>query len=243
MPHVIILAAGKGSRMRSDLPKVLHPVDGVPMIERVLGVAEEIAPRPIVVVGHRACDVMKAVGDRDYVLQTEQRGTGHAVRCALDAFPIHEGDVIVMPGDHPFVTAASIRRLIAARKAREAAVALAVAQLPDFEGPRAQFSDCGRIVRGPDGAIAGIVERKEATAEQARVSEVNVSYYCFRAGWLKENIAAIVSDDTAGECYLTDLVAAAVAQGERVAAVALDDFREGMGVNTPEQLETAAAFA
>ncbi|HTK60091.1 MAG TPA: NTP transferase domain-containing protein [Candidatus Baltobacteraceae bacterium] len=243
MPHVIVLAAGKGARMRSELPKVLHPVDGVPMIERVLKVADALAPRPIIVVGHRATEVMRAVGeDRAYALQVEQRGTGDAVRCALAAFPAEDGAVVVLPGDHPFVTADTIRRLVDAREADDAAVALATARLPDFDGPRAQFSSCGRIIRDADGSVSGIVERKDATKHQARIREVNVSYYCFRADWLKENIDRIVSDNAAGERYLTDLVAAAASQGERISDIALHDLREGMGVNTPEQLE-AAAFA
>ena len=243
MAHVIILAAGKGTRMRSDLPKVLHPVAGVPMIERVLRTAEGICARPTIVVGYRAGDVIAHLGEgRDYVVQEEQRGTGHAVHCALSAFaPADDAAVVVMPGDHPFVSAASILKVVAAREASDAAVALATVRLPDFEGARAQFSECGRIVRAADGSIAGIVERKEATEEQARISEVNVSYYCFRGAWLKENVARIVSDNAAGEYYLTDLIAAAFSQGEKIVGVPLDDAREGMGVNTPEQLIAAAS--
>jgi len=241
MPHVIVLAAGKGTRMRSELPKVLHPVAGAPMIEHVLRAAETITFRPTVVVGHRASEVIQALGGgRDYVIQKEQRGTGHAVHCALSAFEgAEEEAVVVMPGDHPFVTATTILKIAAAREAEDAAVALATVRLPDFKGPRAQFSGCGRIVRAADGAIARIVERKDATGEELRIAEVNVSYYCFRGPWLKENVSRIVSDNAAGEHYLTDLVAAAFAQGEKIVGVPLDDPREGLGVNTPEQLLAA----
>jgi len=241
MAHVIILAAGKGARMRSELPKVLLPVGGVPMICRVVRAAEEIAPRPAIVVGHRATDVMAAVGERDFVLQVEQRGTGDAVRCALAAFPTDAEDVVVIPGDHPFITTASLRKIIEARAESDAAVALATLSLPDFEGPRAQFSGCGRVIREEDGSIAGVIERREATEEQARITEVNVSYYCFRGAWLKENVSRLVSDNTAGEYYLTDLVVAAAVQDEKIVGVPLDDPREGLGVNTPEQLEAASA--
>ena len=241
MAHIIILAAGKGTRMRSELPKVLHPVGGVPMIGRALRAAEKICARPSIVVGHRASDVIHALGpDHAYVLQMEQRGTGHAVHCALLERDVSDESVFVMPGDHPFVTAATIRRIVAAREARDAAIALATLKLPDFEGERAQFSGCGRIIRGVRGTVVGIVERREADAAQARIREVNVSYYCFRGSWLKENLSRIVSDGTADEYYLTDLVAAAAAQSERIADVALSGIREGMGVNTPEQLAAVA---
>lgn len=245
MAHVIILAAGKGSRMRSDLPKVLHPVAGVPMIERVLATAQAVCPRPTLVVGYRAGEVMAALGEgRDYVVQEEQRGTGHAVHCALAAFAAEGQDsIVVMPGDHPFVTAEAIRGIVAAREESDAAIAMATVQLPDFEGPRAQFTECGRILRAADGSIAGIVERKDATEAQARITEVNVSYYGFRASWLKENVSRIVSDNAAGEYYLTDLVAAAFSQGETILGIPLADARQGMGVNTPEQLQAAAAHA
>lgn len=241
MPHVIILAAGKGSRMKSDLPKVLHPVAGVPMIGRALRTAEAVCERPTIVVGYRAGEVIAALGEgRDYVVQEEQRGTGHAVHCALAAFADEaSGEIFVMPGDHPFLTSDSIRRIVAARAESDAAVALATVQLQDFEGFRAQFKECGRILRAADGSIAAIVERKDATQAQSCITEVNVSYYCFRASWLKENVAKIVSDNAAGEYYLTDLVAAAFLQGEKIIGIPLDDPREGMGVNTPEQLTAA----
>lgn len=240
MPHVIILAAGKGTRMRSELPKVLHPVGGAPMIEHVLRAAEAVSFRPTVVVGYRAGEVIKRLGEgRDYVVQEEQRGTGHAVHCALSAFADASEDAVVIPGDHPFVTPTSILKIVSARAAEDAAIALATVRLPDFEGPREQFAGCGRIVRGADGGIAAIVERKDATEAQARISEVNVSTYCFRGAWLKENVSRIVSGNAAGEYYLTDLVAAAFAQGQKIVGVPLDDAREGMGVNTPEQLLAA----
>jgi len=239
MAHVIILAAGKGKRMRSVLPKVLHAVAGIPMIERVLTAAEAVCPRPTIVVGHRATDVIAALGpDRDYAVQTEQRGTGHAVHCALEAFkPGDDDDIVVLPGDHPFVTPAMVRDLVSSRRATDAAIALATVRLDDFEGPRAQFSGCGRIIRSKDGDVAGIVERGDATEEQACITEVNVSYYCFRGPWLKGNIAGLGSGNAAGERYLTDLVSIAYSQNERVIGMPLHDAREGMGVNTPEQLD------
>jgi bifunctional UDP-N-acetylglucosamine pyrophosphorylase/glucosamine-1-phosphate N-acetyltransferase len=242
MARIIILAAGKGKRMRSDLPKVLIPFGGVPMVEHVLTAAEQVCLRPIVVVGHRADEVIAALGPgRDYAVQEEQRGTGDAVLRALRGFTVEEEAVVVLPGDHPLITAKTIRGIIAARAEADAAVAMATLRLPDFDGWRGSFSECGRILRSADGGIIGIVERKDADVSQAGITEVNVSYYCFRGGWLKENVERIVSDNAAGEYYLTDLVAAAALQGERVVGVPLEDAREGMGVNTPEQLLAAAS--
>lgn len=244
MPHVIILAAGKGARMRSDLPKVLHPIGGIPMIGHVLRATEPVCARPSIVVGHRAGDVMRALGEGlAYVRQEAQRGTGDAVRCALEAHAMDDRSIVVLPGDHPFVTSGTVRRLVEAREAEDAAVSLATVRLSDFEGPRAQFSDCGRILRDAGGNVSAIVERKHATEEQARIAEVNVSSYCFRGPWLAENAARLFSGRDAGEYYLTDLLAVAAAQREKVVAVELEDMREGLGVNTPEQLLAACAAA
>jgi bifunctional UDP-N-acetylglucosamine pyrophosphorylase/glucosamine-1-phosphate N-acetyltransferase len=243
MNHVIILAAGKGTRMKSELPKVLQPVSGVPMIRRGLAAAEPVCERPTIVVGHKAEDVVAYLGDAyRFAHQTEQRGTGHAVRCAVEAIGAELADddsVFVMPGDHPLVTSRSLAKVIAARQENDAALALATVKLPDFEGDNALFSDFGRIVRDGEGRIVGIVEKKDATDEQKAITEVNVSYYCFRGSWLKANIAGLAADNAAGEYYLTDLVGAAFSQGQQIVGVTLDDHREGIGVNTPEQLLVA----
>lgn len=241
MTHVIILAAGKGSRMGPGRTKVLESVGGVPMLRRVIAAAAPTCVRPMVVVGHRAAEVMEHIGDGcEYVLQVEQRGTGHAVQAALEAPRSALADeIVVLPGDHPLITPETVARMVRARAETDAAVAFATVQLPDFDGFRASFAGCGRVLRGGDGRVCGIVERRDANEEQAAILELNVSYYCFRADWLRANAAALSNRNAAGELYLTDLVAEAVAQGETVRAVPLDDFREGLGVNTPEQLAAA----
>jgi bifunctional UDP-N-acetylglucosamine pyrophosphorylase/glucosamine-1-phosphate N-acetyltransferase len=242
MAHVIILAGGKGRRMRSDLPKVLHEVGGEPMIRRVFRTAQAICERPTVVVGYRAAVVMSALGEGPtYAFQAEQLGTGHAVACALAASADDgDGSIVVLPGDHPLITPESIRRVTRARERTDAAIALATVRVPDFAQERAQFEDCGRIIRGTDGEVAAIVERKDATEKEARLTEVNVSTYCFRADWLRKEIARLAPATGGREQYLTDLIAEAFRQRAGIIAVPFEDPREGMGVNTPEQLKTAA---
>ncbi len=121
-------------------------------------------------------------------------------------------------------------------------LALATVVVPDFDGARLAFDDCGRILRDADDRIVGIVERKDATQEGSRIHEVNVSTYCFRGDWLRANVARLAAQNAAGEFYLTDLVALAVAEGETVRGIRLEDEREGMGVNTPAQLQIADAY-
>ncbi len=244
MTHVIILAAGKGKRMRSERPKVLQPVGGVPMIERILSVARVISPQPLVVVGQKADEIRETLdGLCRFIVQKEQRGTGDAVRCAIEALgDIGADSVVVLPGDHPLLTAQSLYKVIGAREASNAAVTLATVLVPDFDGVRQAFDDCGRILRDEEDRIVGIVERKDATEEGAKIHEVNVSTYCFRGEWLRKNVARLAAENAAGEFYLTDLVALAVSQGETVRGVRLEDEREGMGVNTPAQLMTAESY-
>ncbi len=244
MTHVIILAAGKGKRMGSEHPKVLQPVGGVPMIERVLSAARVITPRPVLVIGHKADEIRQALEERcEYVVQKEQRGTGDAVRVAIETLgDLGDASVVVLPGDHPLLTAQSLYRVIGAREASNAAVALATVVVPDFQGARQAFDDCGRVLRDADERIVGIVERADATEEGASIREVNVSTYCFRGDWLRKNVARLAAENAAGEFYLTDLIALAVAQGETVCGVQLENEREGMGVNTPAQLVAADAY-
>ncbi len=241
MAHVIILAAGKGTRMGSERPKVLQTVGGVPMIERVLSAARVLCPRPTVVVGDQAGEIRNALEGVPcaFVVQQEPRGTGDAVRCAIEALETPEESVVIVPGDHPLVTAQSLYAVVGAREASDAAVSLATVYVPDFTGLREAFDDCGRILRDNDDRIIGIVERKDATHEGARIREVNVGTYCFRGPWLKRNVARLTAENASGEFYLTDLVALTFAEGESVRGVRLEDEREGLGVNTPAQLLAA----
>ncbi len=240
MIQVIILAAGKGTRMKSDMPKVLHPVKGVPIVKRLIGNIASVCPRPTLIVGHKAEDVMKELGNGyDYVVQKEQLGTGHAIKSAKDSLKDkkHIQSIIVLPGDHPLVTAETLTKLVKTQADMNAAVILATTVVPNFEGEYSVFQNYGRIIRGADGLVDRIVEYKDATEEERASKEVNLSYYCFDAQWLWSNIDLLKDNNVAKEFYLTDMIKIANDQGKNVAAFPIRTIIETYGINTPEQLK------
>lgn len=237
MIEVIILAAGKGTRMKTDKPKALVEAKGMPLLGHVLRTVREIVPKPHVVVGHKGQDVIDMFGDAIIpVWQHDPKGTGHAVLVA-------EGDlsgskakhIVVLFADQPLVSSASIRKLIAERERTGAAFSMATVAPEHHDGDWSVFQRMGRIVRDAAGAIEAIVEYKDASEEVRAIREVNSSVYCFDPAWLWRNLKAIKNGNAAGEYYLTDLVAIAKAQGDAVIPVVLPT-REGMGANTPEEL-------
>lgn len=230
---VVVLAAGKGTRMKSSLPKVLHELAGRPLLEHVLDLALDLAPPEgiMVVVGHGAAQVAAVAEARgaSTVLQEPQLGTGDAVRVALAALPDGSEGVVVLSGDVPLLRAASVDAL---RRAvgEGAAAALLTAVL---EEPGAY----GRILRTPDGGVDAIVEARDATPGQLAIREVNAGVYAFRRGPLDDAIAALKPDNDQGEYYLTDVIAHLCRRGRPVAAHVLDDPLEMAGVNTVADLE------
>lgn len=228
----VILAAGEGKRMKSDLPKVLHPVGGKPMVAHVVSAARRAGVGEMVaVVGHgsaRVVPLMKRLGVHQAV-QDVQRGTGHAV---LQAFPMlagFRGNVLVVSGDTPLVTAGTIKSILAAHKRHSNAITFGTAVVPDPRG-------YGRIVRDPDGAFVRIVEEKDADAETRRIDEVNGGIYCFRASALFDSLLLLTADNSQMEYYLTEAVDIVKDRGGRVEAVLVDDHTELLGVNTPKEL-------
>lgn len=234
---VAILAAGKGTRMRSELPKVLHELAGRPLIDHVVDLALDVA-RPqdvVVVVGHGAAEVGALVRDRgvDAALQQPQLGTGDALRVALEALGHRSFDrVLVLSGDVPLLRPDTLRRLMAELDDGSAA-ALLTAELPDP-------GSYGRVVRAADGAVAEIVEAGDARPEQLEISEVNAGVYGFDRGPLTEALGELGADNVQAELYLTDVAAALRRRGLGVAAVRLDDPTEMQGVNTRADLARAA---
>jgi bifunctional UDP-N-acetylglucosamine pyrophosphorylase/glucosamine-1-phosphate N-acetyltransferase len=245
MIRIIILAAGKGKRMGpSDRPKVLHSILGKPMLAYVLDAVVESAvdAKPVVIVGHMAEHVRAVCGEAcDYATQTELRGTGDAVTRARPLLEASAEHIMVLVGDQPFVTAGTIRRVADTHLASGATLTLGTVTVPDFEEWRTPFADFGRIVRGPDGGVERIVEVKDAAPEQLTIKEINPSYYCFKAAWLWKSLEGLTSDNAAGEIYLTDLLAKAIAAGEKVQTVPIPPD-EALGVNTIGQLEIAEAL-
>ena len=231
--RAVVLAAGKGTRMNSARPKVLHEAAGRPLLDYVLDLCEELGAETVVVVGHQADAVRAACVERPplgFATQEPQLGTGHAVQIALGEIPVDSGlPVLVLAGDVPLLRADTLRALCSLRQASGAAAALVSFRAPS---PGAY----GRVLRNSAGRVAGIVEAKDATKEQLRVDEVNASLYVFDGQKLRATIQNLRSNNAQGELYLTDVIGLMVAAGDRVEALVVDDPTEASGVNTTGEL-------
>lgn len=237
---VVILAAGKGTRMKSELPKTLHELCGRPMLGWVLDAAAGLDPdRIVVVVGHGAEAVEAAARaelpghDLAFVVQEPQNGTGHALQVAAPALGACER-VVVTYGDMPLLTAESLRGLVEAQVGESESdafdsVALLTAVVDDPFG-------YGRVLRDDDDRFERIVEQKDASEAERLVNEVNLGVYCFARGHLDRDLGRLTNDNAQGEYYITDLAGMAAADGRRVVPVVLDDEREAQGVNDLAQL-------
>lgn len=236
MPHLsgVVLAAGKGTRMKSPLPKVLHRVCGVPMAELAGRAMKEAGvERPILVVGHGKDAVIEALGDcYEYVEQGEQKGTGHAMACAMDRLP-EDGFVFVAPGDAPLIESAVYRQMLESAKEHEPDCVMAVAVLDDPFG-------YGRILRDAGGNVIRIVEEPDANDEIRAIREVCTSFYLFRIPALRNLIQSLGNDNAKGEYYLTDMPDLIHKAGGRTETIAVRDFNLLKGVNDRWQLAQAS---
>jgi bifunctional UDP-N-acetylglucosamine pyrophosphorylase/glucosamine-1-phosphate N-acetyltransferase len=231
---VVILAAGLGKRMNSDWPKVLQPLAGRPLLQHVIDGARRLDPKNVYVVyGHGGAEVQAALRHEtvDWVLQSEQLGTGHAVMQAMPMIP-DEHLVLVLYGDVPLTSAATLRRLVARAEAQD--LAILTAQLRDGAG-------YGRIVRQGGGAVSAIVEQQDATREQLAITEVNTGLMAIPALHLRKWLLTLSCENSQHEFYLTDVVAAAVQDGARISTVAAGSEAEIMGVNDKVQLAQVEA--
>ncbi len=233
---VVILAAGQGKRMNSDLPKVLQPLAGKPLLGHVLDAARGLeAAATCVVYGHGGEQVLAAFPGTDvrWVLQAEQHGTGHAMAQAMPQVP-DEHLVLVLYGDVPLVQPETLARLVA--EAGEKSIAILSVMLPDPTG-------YGRIVRDGAGNVVRIVEHKDANAKERAIHECNTGLMCVPAGRLRQWLAQLKNDNAQGEYYLTDVIVAAVRAGLKVNAVIAPTATEVLGVNDKRQLaELEAAY-
>jgi len=229
---VVILAAGQGTRMKSSLPKVLHPLGGKPLFLHALTTARRLKPNKLaVVIGHGAEAVQRAF-DRDdvtWIIQEHQLGTGHAVLCAQDAFSDFTGDILILSGDVPLIEEHTLAAIIKTHRESEAILTLMTACLETPTG-------YGRILRGGQGEITGTVEEKDATEAQKRIREVNAGVYVAAARFLFAALAAVKDDNRQGEYYLPDIVTIGLAQGKKIETVRVTDPREVRGINTREEL-------
>lgn len=236
--RIIILAAGKGTRMKTDLPKVLVPVKGKAIIARLLDAiyVSGIDNKPIVVASPENISSLKdglKDYDIDFVIQPEQLGTGHAVLCAIDRIGGDCGRVLVFNGDHPFVKADTIKRLASIG----GDIAMLTAKVEDFFDWKKIFYHWGRIIQD-DEAIKAIVEFKDADETVKAIKQVNPAMYAFDTEWLKNNIKKINTENAQKEFYLTDLIKIAFEQGIKIAPVSVASD-EVIGINSLEELEIA----
>lgn len=229
---VILLAAGQGTRMKSETPKVLHPLGGKALFLHALGTARRLDPTIVaIVVGHGAPAVQKAhpsIGVT-WVTQERQLGTGHAVLCAKEAYEAFTGEVLILSGDVPLIREQTLRAMLERHRSRRAALTLLTAQLEEPKG-------YGRILRDGAGAIAGIVEEKDATPEQRKTREVNAGIYVASAPFLFAALNGVKNNNQQGEYYLPDIVGIGLAQRQTIETVTVEDPREMMGINSREEL-------
>jgi bifunctional UDP-N-acetylglucosamine pyrophosphorylase/glucosamine-1-phosphate N-acetyltransferase/UDP-N-acetylglucosamine pyrophosphorylase len=229
----VVLAAGMGTRMKSDLPKVLCPVLGRPMIEYVLDALEAAGVRRVIaVIGYRAEDVQAALAGRpnvEFALQMERLGTGHAVKMAREQLAGVGGPVVIVAGDSPMLQSSSVTKLLEHFQQHQPACLLGTLHKNNPQG-------LGRIVRDAAGDFERIIEEKDASFEQRLITEVNMSTYVFDAPELLHSLDLLKNENRQREYYLTDCPAILLGEGKRVEALPVLDPREALSINTPEEL-------
>jgi bifunctional UDP-N-acetylglucosamine pyrophosphorylase/glucosamine-1-phosphate N-acetyltransferase len=230
---VVILAAGLGTRMKSNTIKILHKAAGRPIVDYVLDLACDLCTEPpVMIVGHQREAVKQAIGDRArYAVQDEQLGTGHAVLQAAGLVETTGRKVLILSGDVPLTKPETLRRLVENHEQSKNALTLLTMKLDE----PAMY---GRVVRDPDGGVVRIVEAKDATEEEKRINEVNAGIYVFSGEHLFRNLRNLSNANAQGEYYLTDLIAVIRGEGHRVGALPVDDPVEALGVNSRAELAT-----
>ncbi|MBE8950227.1 MAG: bifunctional UDP-N-acetylglucosamine diphosphorylase/glucosamine-1-phosphate N-acetyltransferase GlmU [Quinella sp. 3Q1] len=231
--ETIILAAGKGTRMKSKMPKVLHKVGGKPMLQHVIDAAKKAgSSREVVVIGSGAELVTEVISGVEFVLQEEQLGTGHAVLSAKKNFEQAEGTVLILCGDTPLLTAKLLQDLTAAHENSTCAATVLTAKMPDATG-------YGRIIREEDGSFGKIVEEKDANEFEKKIREVNAGVYCFDVQKLFGALEKVSNDNAQGEYYLPDVLTILKDAGEKVSAFTAQYADETLGINSRVQLAAA----
>lgn len=228
----LILAAGKGKRMKSDIPKVLHRLDGKYIVDHVIENARRAGiEKQILVIGHKAEMVREAMADRNvfFALQEEQLGTGHAVMMAREHLTGFSGDLVVLCGDMPLVREDTIRRLVEERNRLDAAAVVLTVVLDDP-------NKYGRIVRDDKGLLKAIVEYRDADERVREIKEVNTGAFCFDWQKLEEILDKLSDENSQREYYLTDSIDLFVSRGDAVGALIASDPYEGFGINSVEEL-------
>ncbi|MGL4947563.1 MAG: bifunctional UDP-N-acetylglucosamine diphosphorylase/glucosamine-1-phosphate N-acetyltransferase GlmU [Cetobacterium sp.] len=228
----LILAAGKGTRMKSELPKVLHKVCGVPMVQKIVDTCSKIGSiENILILGHKKEEVLKVLQNSEYVVQNEQLGTGHAVIQAKEKLKNFDGTVMILCGDTPLLREETLKDLYNYHKSTKSTTTILTSI---YQNPFGY----GRILKN-DGEVVGIIEEKEATDEIKKIKEVNAGVYCFEAAELLLALEKIDNKNEKGEYYLTDVISINVKDGKKVEAFLLEDNNEILGINSKVELEKA----
>ncbi len=229
----IVLAAGKGVRMKSDLPKVLQEIDSRPLISYLADTLKQIdLDRIIIVVGYKKELVEEKLQgfDFEFVEQVEQLGTGHAVMMAEKALAGFDGDVLVLLGDVPFLRKETILSLLREHTSRSATATILTSVPPDPSG-------YGRVLRNREGLVRKIVEHKDTTEDEKKITEINTGTMIFKKAELFKALKLLKNNNAQGEYYLTGLMEIFLRQGKITAAYQTDDYREALGINSKQQLE------
>ena len=242
---IIILAAGKGTRMGGNLPKVLAPVRGKSMLKYVLESVEEsgIDEKPIIVVGYKKELIIKEFGNKyQYINQEHQLGTGHAVGLVKNYLKGKAENIIVLYGDHPFISAETIKKINEKHIRSGKKITMATVKLKDFKDWRISFVNFSRIIRNKSGKIIKDIQIKDASDEEIKVTEVNPCYFCFDAPWLWSKLEILKNDNAQKEYYLTDLITIATTNGTETESIDIEPY-EALGANTTAELGILERFA
>ena len=231
----IILAAGKGTRMKSDLAKVLHPICGKPILWYVVELSQRLgSEKTVVVIGHQAEMIKETFKDQDliYAYQQKQLGTAHAVSQAGDALRRFVGDVLILCGDVPLLLPSTIERLLEKHRSSDAAITVMTALLNDP-------GSYGRVVKNEAGDVVKIVEARDANTEEQTIREINTGIYCAENAFLFESVQKIGNNNAQTEYYFTDIFEIAQREHRKTGSFIIDTPSEAMGINTPDDLKVA----
>lgn len=247
--RIIILAGGKGERMKSDLPKVLVKVAGKMMIKHLLESVKKsgIDENPVIVVGYKKEMVIRELGKEnkkyDYAIQKKQLGTGHAVMSAEKILKNKTDHILVLYGDHPFVNRHTIKKLVKKHLESGGIMTMTTIKLTDFKGWRNFFyNSFSRIVRNKKGRIIKDVQFRDASSQEKKITEINPCFFCFNAKWLWQKLKILKKDNSQKQYYLTDLVRLAMQEKIKINSITINP-REAMGANSKEELEILEKFA
>jgi len=231
----VIMAAGKGTRMKSDLPKVLHKINNRPLVHYVIDLAQALdSQKVILIVGHKQNLVKQACADLpvEFATQEPQLGTGHAVQMTEPFFTDYQGDILVLSGDVPLLTKETLNELVKVHQKNDAFATLLTSDLEDPTG-------YGRVLRDESGAVYKIVEHKDASKTERAINEINVGIYIFKSSDLFAALKMVKNDNVQGEYYLPDVISIFISERKKVLAVKTTNFDETRGINTIDQLKEA----